>query len=145
VEVAQGGVPAHVALAYERAAVDRAEHHVVAADVHTMGRVPGLHVELAGRLGHLLEHELRVEVDHLPVHPLARLGEQLDRLRLGELDADLGNDPAPAAVEHRDRVRREDLVPRHRVDEHRSAFPAREPTESKDWNLTDTRPRLTIT
>ena len=118
-EVVQRGVPAHVALAHERAAVHRAEHHVVAADVHVVGRVAGLHVELAGRLGHLLEHELRVELHHVAVHLLAGLGEQLDRLRLGELDADLGDDPAPAAVEHRDRVGGEDLVPRHRVDEHR--------------------------
>ena len=37
-------------------------------------RVAGLHVELAGRLGHLLEHELRVELDHVAVHLLPGLG-----------------------------------------------------------------------
>src|SRR6202044_3739727 len=101
---------------------------------------------------HLSQDELRVQEHHVPVHALARLGEQLDRLGLGELDADLGDDPPPAAVEHPDRVGGEDLIPRHRVDEHRSAFPARapnanqnagpkrEPKQSKEWNLTDIRP-----
>ena len=76
-EVGQRRVPAHVALADERRPVDRAEHHVVAADVHGVGRVPGLHVELPRRLGHLLEHELRVEEDHLAVDLLPGLAEQL--------------------------------------------------------------------
>ena len=74
-EVVQRGVPAHVALAHERAAVHRAEHHVIAADVHIVGRIAGLHVELTGRLGHLLEDELRVELHDVAVYLLASLGE----------------------------------------------------------------------
>jgi hypothetical protein len=151
-EVLHGGVPAHVALAHERAAVHRAEHHVVAADVHVVGRVAGLHVELARRLRHLLEHELRVELHHVAVHVLARLGEQLNGFGLGELDADLGDDPAPAAIEHRHRVGGEDLVPRHRVDEHRfhRAFEEQRVRGAAlsagcGRSLTDFRPGFTIT
>jgi hypothetical protein len=122
---------------------------VIAADVHVVGRIAGLHVELTGRLGHLLEHEFRVELHDVAVHLLAGLGEQLDRLRLRELDADLGDDPAPAAVEHRDRIGGEDLVPRHRVDEHRFSPCFRESAGrvlgAPGSNLTDTRPALTIT
>ncbi len=99
-------VPADVALADERRAVDAAEHHLVAADVHGVGRVAGLHVELARRLGHLLQHELRVEPDDVVLDLLARPAEQLHRLRLGELHADLGDDPPPALVQHGDGVRR---------------------------------------
>jgi len=115
----QAGVPADLALADERRAVHRAEHHVVAADVHAVGRVARLHVELARGLGGLFQHELRVELDHVAVHLLAGLAEQFDRLRFGELHSDLAHDAAPAAVEHRDRVGGEDLVSRHRVAEHR--------------------------
>src|SRR4029077_12722049 len=76
-------------------------------------------------------------LDHVAVHLLPGLGEQLDRLRLGELNADLGDDPAPAAVEHRDRVGGEDLVPRHRVHEHRLH---RALLGRSSSNLTDLRP-----
>src|SRR6185437_3623916 len=103
----------------ERAPVDAAEHHVIAADVHVVRRVARLHVELTRRLRHLLQHALGIELDHVAVHLLPRLAEQLHRLRLGELDPDLGDDPPPAAVQHPDRVGGEDLIPRHRVDEHR--------------------------
>ena len=118
-EVVQRGVPPDVALADERRAVHRAEHHLVAADVHVVRRVAGLHVELPRRLGHLLQHELGVEEDHLAVHLLAGLAEQLHRLRLGELHPDLRDDPPPALVQHADRVGGQDLVARHRVAEHR--------------------------
>src|SRR6266700_3005976 len=96
---------------------------IVAADVHAVGRVAGLHVEFARGLGDLLEHEVRVELDHVAVHLLAGPAEQLDRLRLGELDADLADDAAPAAFQYPDRVGGEDLVPGHRVAEHRHLPP----------------------
>jgi hypothetical protein len=115
-EVLHRRVPADVALADERRPVDRAEDHVVAADVHAVRRVAGLHVELARGLGHLLEHELRVELDDLAVGLLPGLAEQLDRLGLGELDADLGHDAPPAPVQDADGIFREDLVPGHAVD-----------------------------
>jgi hypothetical protein len=43
--------------------------------MHVVGRIPGLHVELARCLGDLLEHEVRVEVDDLTVDSLPGLGE----------------------------------------------------------------------
>ena len=70
-EVVHGRVAAYLALAHERRAVDRAEGHRVAADVHGVGRVAGLDVELARRLGHLLEDEVGVEEDGVVLHPLA--------------------------------------------------------------------------
>jgi hypothetical protein len=86
--------------------------------VHIVGRVPGLDVEFSRRLADLLEHEIRVQLDHVAVDLLPGLAEQLDGLRLGELHPDLGDDPAPAFVERRDRIGRQDLVTRHRVAEH---------------------------
>ena len=107
-----------VSLAHERAAVDGREDHVVAADVHGALRVARLQVELARRLRDLLEDEVRVELDDRVLDLLAGLAEVLDRLREDELDPELADDPAPAAVERRHRVLREDLVARHRVDDH---------------------------
>ena len=70
-EVGHLGVAPDVALADERAPVHGGEHHVVAADVGRVRRVPGLEVELARRLRDLLEDELGVEPD--PVLVLERL------------------------------------------------------------------------
>src|SRR5439155_17254670 len=107
-----------VPLAHERAAVDSREDHVVAADVHGALGVPGLEVELARCLRDLLEQEVRVEFDDRVLDLLARLAELLDRLWEDELDPELADDAAPAAVERRHRVLGEDLVARHRVDDH---------------------------
>ena len=82
-------------------------------------RVARLELELARRLGDLLEDELGVEADAvLVLDDLAGGAQQLDRLGQQELDPELGDDPPPAAVEHVHRVLAEDLVARHRVDEH---------------------------
>ena len=75
-------------------------------------------VELARRLGDLLEHELGVEEDLLALDLLARRAEVLDRLGEHELDAQLGDDPPPAAVEDVHRLLAEDLVAGHLVDVH---------------------------
>ena len=115
--------------------------------------VARLQVELARRLGHLLEHELGVE-DHaiLAVDLLAGGAEGLDRLVEQELDPDLGDDPPPAAVEHRHGVLAEDLVAGHRVDEHSCTshgwldkrirrapcYPAMELQFQPTWNRTST-------
>ena len=65
-------------------------------------RVARLELELARRLGDLLEDELGVEADAvLVLDDLARVREQLDRLGEQELDPELGHDPPPAAVERR--------------------------------------------
>src|ERR1700684_1253344 len=47
------------------------------------------------------------------------LANSSDAPGLGDLDADRGKNPPPAAIQDRDRVRGEDLIPRHRVHEHR--------------------------
>ena len=87
-EVGHLGVAADVALADERAAVDRREHHVVAADVRGVGRVARLQLELRGRLGHLLEDPLGVEAHPvLLLDDLPGVAQQLDRLGQQELDA----------------------------------------------------------
>ena len=67
--------------------------------------------------------------------------EVLDRLRQHELDAELGDDAAPAPVEDVHRVLAEDLVPRHRVHEHGSPWLTRStarviyPSWNKSSNL----------
>ena len=115
-EVGQRGVPAHVALADERRPVHRAEHHVVAADVHGVRRVAGLHVELPRRLGHLLEHELRVEADHLAVDPSARPWRNSSTAsglaNCTPISETMRRQPASRTRSHPG----EDLVPRHPVD-----------------------------
>ena len=120
-EVLHRAVAAYVAVADERRPVDGAEGHRVAADVHGVGGVAGLEVELPRRLGHLLEHEVGVEEDRVVLDPLAGLAEQVERPVVHELDADLGHQPAPALVERGHRVLGEDLVARHAVDEHGSS------------------------
>jgi hypothetical protein len=117
-EVFHRGIAAYVALAEERRAVDAAERHRVAADVHRVLRVAGLYVELARRLGDLFEYEVRVELHAVVLDGLPGLAEQRERLVGHELDTDLGDDPAPALVEHPQRVGGQDLVPRHGVAEH---------------------------
>ena len=83
--------------------------------------VAGLDVELARRLGHLLEHEVGVEEDGVVLDPLAGRAEQVERAVVHELDADLGHQPAPALVERGHRVLGEHLVARHAVAEHRAS------------------------
>ena len=99
---------------------------MVAADVDVVRVVARLHVELARHLRDLLEDELRVEEDRVVLDALARLAEQVERLGLHELNPDLGEEPLPALVEGRHRIRREDVVARHLVDEHASASKASE-------------------
>jgi hypothetical protein len=117
-EVLERGVPSDLTFPHEWRPVHGAENHLVAADVHVVGRVPRLHVEFGRRLGDLLEHEFGVQLDDISVDLLASFAEQLDSLWLGELDADLGDDPPPALVKDGDRVRGQDLVTRHLVAEH---------------------------
>ena len=116
--VVDGRVAAHVALTHERRPVDRGEHHGVVADVHVVGGIARLHLEVARCLGHLLEDEVGVQPDVVAFRPHALLGEQLDRLGQQELHSELAHDPLPAALEGLDRVGREDLVTRQLVDEH---------------------------
>ena len=125
-EVAHLGVTSHVALADERRSIDRREDHVVGADPDAVLRIPGLELELARRLGDLLEDELGVELDHLPVDLLSRPAELLDRLLHRELDAELGDDAPPTPVERFHRVTREDLVARQGVLDHRSLLRVRD-------------------
>ena len=117
-EVGHLRVAADVALADEGAAVDRREHHVVPADVRGVGGIAGLELELARRLGDLLEDELGVEADAvLVLDDLARFLQQVHCLGEQELDPDLGYEPPPAAIDHGHRVFAEDLVAGHGVDE----------------------------
>ena len=109
------------ALAHERAAVDGAERHVLAADVDVPLGVPRLQLELARRLGDLLEDPVRVELHELALDLLPGGLERRERLGVQEVDAELADDPAPAAVELGHRSLVEDLVPRHLVDQHASA------------------------
>jgi hypothetical protein len=111
-------VAADLALTDERRTVDGAERHRVTADVDAVLGVAGLDVELAGRLGHLLEDEVGVEEDRLVLHLLAVRPEQLDGAGVGELDADLAHQPSPPAVEGGHRLLRENFVSGHLVAEH---------------------------
>jgi hypothetical protein len=67
---------------------------VVAADVDAVRRVARPDVELARRLGDLLEDELGVELDVVAVDLLPRLAELLERVLEQELDAELGDAPS---------------------------------------------------
>src|SRR5205814_8744157 len=94
------------------------ERHELAAEPHAVGRVAGLQLELAGCAGDLLQDELRVEPHVVVVDLLAGRPEQVERARRQELDPDLADDAPPPAVEDGHRVRGQDLVARHPVDEH---------------------------
>src|SRR5581483_12372400 len=78
-----------------------------------------LQVELGGRLRHLLEDPVGVELHELALDVLSGGAKGLERLLVQELDPEVAHDAAPAALEllHRELV--EDLVPRHLVDQHR--------------------------
>jgi len=91
---------------------------VVAADVHAIRRVARLHVELVRRLRDLLEHEVGIELDVLALDRLTVRAEDVERAIVVELDAELADDAAPAAIERCHGVLGEDLVARHLVDEH---------------------------
>ena len=86
-------------LAHERAPVHRSERHVPAADVDVVGRIAGLQVELTRRLRHLLEDPVGIELDELAFDLLPGGCERGDRLVVQEVDAELGDDAAPAAIE----------------------------------------------
>ena len=90
----------------------------VAADVHAALRVARLQVELARRLRDLLEDPVWVELHELPVDVLTGIAQGVDRLVVQEVDAELADDPAPAAVELLHRRVVEDLVARQLVDQH---------------------------
>ena len=117
-EVCEGRLAALEPVTDERAAVDRREDHVVAADVHAPLRVARLEVELPWRLRDLLEQEVGVELDALLLDVLPCLSKELESLVAQELDPELGDDPPPSAVERRDGLLGKDLVPRHAVDQH---------------------------
>ena len=109
-------------LADERAAVDGAERHVVAADVDRVARVARLQVELARRLRDLLEDPVGVELDELPVDLLAR---RLEQAIVGSCGSEVPKS-MPSSLTMRRQPRSsscmddlvEDLVARHLVDQH---------------------------
>jgi hypothetical protein len=81
-------------------------------------RIACTEVELGGRCSHLLEHEVRIEPYDGAVHRLARAAEVLDSAVVQKLDADLGDQPPPAPLDHSHRLFGEHLVARHDVLEH---------------------------
>ena len=91
---------------------------MVPADLDAALGVPGLQHEGGGRIPDLLEDPVGVELDELAVDLLSGLLEVVERLRMEELDAELADDPPPAALQLLDRGLVEDLVPRHLVDQH---------------------------
>ena len=117
-EVVHRRLASHGALAHEGAAVHRREDHVLTADPYAALGVARLQVELRRRERDLLEHEVRIEEHDLPLDALPCVAQGFERLRMVELDADVGENPAPAALERRDRVVVEDLVSGHPVHEH---------------------------
>jgi hypothetical protein len=117
-EVVHRRLAPDVPLAHERAPIDGGEDHCLTAESDAVLGVAGLEVERRRRQRDLLEHELRVEEHDLALDALARGPQQGDRLPVVERDPDVGEDPAPAPLQGRDRVRVEDLEARHAVDEH---------------------------
>ena len=118
-EVVHRRVAAHVALAHERRPVDRAEGHRVAADVDVVLGVAGLDVELARRLGDLLEDELGVEEDRSAPRPSGRpRGTASSARSLSNSTPISVTSRRQPGVQLGHRVLGEDLVPRHLVAEH---------------------------
>ena len=60
--------------------------------MHVVLGVARVHSELRRRLGDVLEHELRVEPHEVALDLLSGLAEELERARLVELHADLGDE-----------------------------------------------------
>jgi hypothetical protein len=83
-----------------------------------VGGVARLYVELARRLGDLLEDPLGVQEHGLSLDALAGRAEQVQRPVAVELHTDLGDQPTPAGVQLGHRVLGEDLVPGHLVAKH---------------------------
>ena len=81
----------------ERRALRGTEDHVVAADDEIALWVAGLHPELARRERGLRAQEAGIEAHGGVLDRLAGLAEELERLRVVELDADLGREPVDAA------------------------------------------------
>ena len=124
-EVGHRRVAADVALADERAAVDRREDHVVAADVDASAR--GCAPAMSNSRGALAtcsrmnSGSKRTRFSSSTICPAAR--RSLDAPRgAGTRCPSSDDDPPPAAVEHLHRVLAEDLVAGHRVDEHSCAL-----------------------
>ena len=117
-EIGQRAVAPLVSDAHERRSLRGQEHHAVAADVDVVLGIARVHPELRGRLRHLLEHELRVELDEIAFDVLTRRPEELERPRLVELHADLGDEALPAALDQVQRLGRHGLVAGHGVGEH---------------------------
>ena len=115
-EVLVGRIAPLEAVADEGAAVHGCEDHVLAADVDGALGVARLEVELGRRLRDLLQDPVRVELDQLSLDLLACPAQVVERLLVQELDPELADDPAPAAVELSNRGLVEDLVARHVVD-----------------------------
>src|SRR5262249_47795465 len=143
-EVIQRRVPADLTLADERRTVDPTEGHVVATDVDGVDRVARLDVELAGRLGHLFEDEVRIELHHVLLDALPGRTEQVTRALRHEFHTDLADQPPPAPVQHGHRVRGEDVVARHLIDEHAFSNPARARRAPQLSHLTDGGPDHTL-
>ena len=76
----------------ERRPVDRRRDHVVAAEDHRAGLVPGLELEGRGRLGHVFHDECPLEADSVFLDPHAGLPEEVLRPLVQEIDADLFED-----------------------------------------------------
>ena len=119
-EVVVGRVAALDPLAHERAAVDRGEDHVLAADVDASLGIARLEVELGRSLGDLLEDPVGVEADELALDLLSGAREELQRLGVQELDPELADDAPPAAFELGQGGLVEDLVAGQVVDQHSS-------------------------
>src|SRR5205814_2908980 len=91
---------------------------VVAVDRQRVLGVARLQRELGRRLRDLLDDPVGVELHELALDLLAGLFEVLERLRVEELDPELADDAAPAALQLRQRELVEDLVPRQLVLQH---------------------------
>ena len=117
-EIGQRAVAAFAADAHERRALSRQEHHAIAADLEVVLGVARVQHEFRGRLRDLLEYELRVEAHEIALDPLTCPAEQLERPRLVELHADLGDEALPASLDELDGLGCQGLVARHGVCEH---------------------------
>ena len=120
VEVAEGRIAADRAAPDERRPLHRHEDHVASADHDVVHGIARVEREARRRLGDLLVDERGIQPDDVAFDVLPGRREQAERLRVVELDPDLGDEPVPAGVQDLERLGREDLEPRLLVEEHGS-------------------------
>ena len=98
-EVVDRRVSPDAGLAHEGRALTRAEGHAIGGELQAATLAPAAQHERARCLPHLLEHPLGIELHDVVLDVLAGRAEAVEHALVLELDADLGDQALPAALE----------------------------------------------